>query len=88
MRSLQTSALFGAKTSDFSKFMVCPYGQEGAGLSQCGHFTNTEGEEVSFVFAILCGVFYGRSFMVLFETRIGAAIFKPVAIIAVCSFCN
>jgi len=30
------SAYFGAKTSDFSKFMVCPHGQER--LSQCDIF--------------------------------------------------
>jgi len=24
---MRTSTLFGAKTSDFSKFMVCPHGQ-------------------------------------------------------------
>jgi len=28
---MQTSALFGTKTSDFSKFMVCPHRQEGKG---------------------------------------------------------
>jgi len=36
-----TSAIFGAKTPDFSKFMVCPHEQGGeGGLSQCGHFTD------------------------------------------------
>jgi len=39
---MQTSALFSAKTSDFSKFMVCPHGQGGGGLSQCGHFSDKE----------------------------------------------
>jgi len=34
---MRTSALFGAKNSDFSKFMVCP-----EGLSQCGHFADKE----------------------------------------------
>jgi len=28
---MRTSALFGAKTFDFSKFMVCPHGQGGEG---------------------------------------------------------
>jgi len=31
---------FCNKTSDFSKFMVCPHGQGGRGLSQCGHFSD------------------------------------------------
>jgi len=39
-----TSALFGAKTSDFSKFMVCPHEQ--------GHFADRGGGQS---FAILCG---------------------------------
>jgi len=38
-----TSALFGAKTLDFSKFMVCPHGHGGGGLSQCGHFADKDG---------------------------------------------
>jgi len=34
---MRTSALLVQKTSDFSKFMVYPHGQEGEGtLSQCG----------------------------------------------------
>jgi len=33
---MRTSILFGAKTSDFSKFMVCPHGQGMRGLNQCG----------------------------------------------------
>jgi len=36
---MRTSALFGAKTSDFSKLMVCPHGQG----------------RVDQFFAILCG---------------------------------
>jgi len=32
------SALFSAKTSDFSKFMVCPH-RKGE-LKQCGHFSD------------------------------------------------
>jgi len=28
---MQTSALFGEKTSEFSKFMVCPHEQGGGG---------------------------------------------------------
>jgi len=41
------------KTSDFPKFMVCPYGQGGKGLNQCGHFTDKEGGGE--FFPILCG---------------------------------
>jgi len=37
---LWTSALFVAKTLDFSKFMMCP-SDEGE-LSQYGHFANKE----------------------------------------------
>jgi len=38
-----TSTIFGAKTSEFSKFMVCPHGQGGeSGLSQCRNFANKE----------------------------------------------
>jgi len=33
---MRTCALFGAKPTDFSKFMVCPHKQGGRGLSQCG----------------------------------------------------
>jgi len=29
---MRTSALFDAKTFDFSKFMVCPHGQGGRGV--------------------------------------------------------
>jgi len=29
---MRASALFGAKTSDFLKFMVCPHGQEEEGV--------------------------------------------------------
>jgi len=32
---MRTSALFGAKTSDFLKILMCPYGK--VVLSQCGH---------------------------------------------------
>jgi len=45
---MRMSELFGAKTSDFSKFIVCPHVQ-GGGLSQCGH-----GGRGKF-FTILCG---------------------------------
>jgi len=45
-------ALFGAKSLGFSKFMVCPRGQEGRGLNQCEHFTD-KGRGDNF-FAILC----------------------------------
>jgi len=31
------------KTSDFSKFLVCPHGQgRGGGVSQCGYFVDKE----------------------------------------------
>jgi len=42
-----TTALFGVKNSVFSKFMVCPHGQEGS--SRCGQ------ERRGQFFAILCG---------------------------------
>jgi len=51
------------KTSDFSKFMVCPHGQgEGeGGLSQCVHFSDKEG---GVNFSRFCAdVFYGRPLM-------------------------
>jgi len=44
---LWTSTLFGAKTSDFPKFVVCPHGQEGI----FGQFKEKRGQ----FFAILCG---------------------------------
>jgi len=44
---------FVQKLLDFSKFMVCPHGQEKEGLSQRGHFAD-KGEGGQF-FAILCG---------------------------------
>jgi len=43
---MRTSALFGAKTSEFAKFMVRPHGQGES--SQCGQ------EETGESFAILC----------------------------------
>jgi len=52
---MRTSALFSAKTSNFSKFMVSPHkqGEMGGwgGLNQCGHFTD-KGESIfrDFVF--------------------------------------
>jgi len=33
---MQKSELFGAKTSDFSKFMVCPHGQVGGDCNSVG----------------------------------------------------
>jgi len=51
---MRMSALFGAKTTNFLKFMVCPHGRgvltDGV-LSQCGHFAN-KGDQF---FAISCG---------------------------------
>jgi len=41
------SVLFGAKTLDFSKFMVWPHRQGGGWLSQCGHFVDKEGGGVN-----------------------------------------
>jgi len=38
---------FGAKTLNFSKFIVCPHGQSGMGVSQCRHFTD-KGEGLIF----------------------------------------
>jgi len=56
---MRTSTLFGAKTSDFSKYIVCPHEQGGRGLSQCGHFV---GKEEGGNFSRFCAdVFYGRS---------------------------
>jgi len=46
---MQTYVLFGAKTLDFSKFIYCPQGQGGKGLSWYEHFA----DRGSF-FTILC----------------------------------
>jgi len=50
---MRTSTLFGAKTPDISKFMVCPHRQRRRGLSQCGHFVDKGGGGQFFAF--LCG---------------------------------
>jgi len=55
---MRTSALFGAKTPDFSKFMVCSHGQGERWLSQCGHFSD-KGERVNFS-RFSADVLYGR----------------------------
>jgi len=47
------------KTSNFSKFILCPHGQRGGGLSQCGHFSDKEGREVNFS-RFCADIFYGR----------------------------
>jgi len=39
---MRTSAFIRAKTSDFSKFVVCPHGKRR--LSQYGHFVDKEME--------------------------------------------
>jgi len=52
---MRTSVHFGAKNSDFLKFMVYPHGQ--GGLSQYGHFTD-KGERVNFP-RISADVLYG-----------------------------
>jgi len=44
------------KSSNFSKFMVCPHGQRE--LSQCGHFSDKGGERVNFS-RFCADVFYG-----------------------------
>jgi len=47
------------KTPDFSKFMVCPHGEGGRGLRQCGDFT----------FSRFCAdVLYGRPLIKLIKT--------------------
>jgi len=46
------------KNSDFSKFLVCPHGQEGGGLSQCGYFVN-KGRGVNFRDFVRTSVMYG-----------------------------
>jgi len=48
---MRTSALFGAKTKDFSKLMVCPYGQ--GEVEPVRTFCGQEGGGQ--FFAILCG---------------------------------
>jgi len=54
---MRTSAFFVHKTSEFSKFMMCLYGQrEGERLSRCGHFMDKR-ESGGQVLAILCGLF-------------------------------
>jgi len=59
---MQTSTLFGAKNFGFLKFMVCPHGQGGRGLSQCGHFSNKgEGSSCSdFVRTSLITAFFQK----------------------------
>jgi len=52
---MRTSAFFGTKNSDFSKFMVYPHGQEG--LIQCGHFAARRGVNFS---QFCADVFYER----------------------------
>jgi len=55
---MRTSALFGAKTSDFSKFMVCLHGQGGDGVDQVLTFCG-QGGGVNFL-QFCADVFYGR----------------------------
>jgi len=50
---MRTSALFGAKNSNFLKFMVCLYGQEGGVCPAVRTFCG-QGERGS-IFAILRG---------------------------------
>jgi len=40
---MRTSQFLEQKASDFSKFIVCPHGQGGRRLSQCGHFLDKGG---------------------------------------------
>jgi len=42
----RTSALFGAKTSDFSKFMMCPHGQGGEGFEPMRTFFGEGGGSI------------------------------------------
>jgi len=49
---MRTSALLGAKTSDFSKFMVCPHGQ--GGIETVRTFCGQGGGDQFFV------ILYGR----------------------------
>jgi len=51
---MRTSAFFGAKTLDFSKFIVCPHGQEGSELGR----SRGKGSIFRDFFA---NVFYGQS---------------------------
>jgi len=51
---MRMSALFGAKTPGFSKFMVCPHGQGGGVGWTSADIFRTSGEGDQF-FAILCG---------------------------------
>jgi len=46
---MRTPALLAKKTSDFSKFIVCPHGQEvRREVSQCGHFADKCGRGLIF----------------------------------------
>jgi len=40
---MRTSTLFGVKTSDFLKFMVCPHGQGGGGVEPVQTFCGQGG---------------------------------------------
>jgi len=62
-------ALFDAKTSDFSKFMVCPQDNEGRGLSQCGHFADKNGG-VNFL-RFCADVRYGRPLYTIRSKKMG-----------------
>jgi len=53
-----TSALFGTKTPDFSKFMVCPHGQEREGWSNAD-ILRTRGKGINFS-QFCTNVFYRR----------------------------
>jgi len=49
---MRTSALFGAKTPDFSKFMMCPHGQGERGLEPVRKFSDKGRGQF---FKIFCG---------------------------------
>jgi len=76
---MRMPAVFGKKTSDFSKFMVCPFGQRG--LVHCGHFSDKM-EGVNFL-RFCADVFYGR------PQRVNNNLVNlAFHILRLCSFCN
>jgi len=56
---MRTSALFWAKTSDFSKFIVCPHGQRGREVEPVRTFFGQGGREINFL-RFCENVLYGR----------------------------
>jgi len=64
------------KTSDFSKFMVCPCGQ--GGLSQCGHFADKRGVNFS---RFCADVFYGRPLTQNFNNGTCQSLYRYLSIV-------